>query len=56
MGTAVLDGVSEFISAEHGLLVVNHEYTNAEIMFPKFASVVKETKDGKEEEKVKLGE
>jgi uncharacterized protein len=35
-------------SNTRGLLVVNHEYTNAEIMFPAFATVGKD-KDGKDE-------
>ena len=51
IGFIPLDG-----NPDHGLLVVNQEYKNAEIMFPKFTSIVKETKNGKEVEKVQLGE
>ncbi len=55
IGFIPLDG-----AADRGLLVVNHEYTNGELMFPAWATVVKETveKDGvkKEVEKVKLGD
>jgi secreted PhoX family phosphatase len=41
-------------SSDHGLLVVNHEYTNAELMFPGFASIQTVTEDGKEKQKVVL--
>jgi uncharacterized protein len=55
IGFIPLDG-----SSERGLLVVNHEYTNAELMFPNWATVVTEVqeKDGvkKEVQKVKMGE
>lgn len=40
-------------SGERGLLVVNHEYTNAELMFPGFASV---QKDSEGKDKVVTGE
>jgi uncharacterized protein len=40
-------------SSDHGLLVVNHEYTNPELMFPKWASIGKDA-DGKD--KVVMGE
>ena len=43
-------------SAEHGLMVVNHEYTNAELMFPNWAKIGKQTKDGKEEDVVIKGQ
>jgi uncharacterized protein len=40
-------------SSDRGILVVNHEYTNAELMFPNWAKLGKD-KDGKD--KVELGE
>lgn len=40
-------------TGDHGLLVVNHEYTNAELMFPNWATV---GKDGEGKDKVLMGE
>lgn len=48
VGFIPLDG-----AADRGLLVVNHEYTNPELMFPGFATV---GKDGEGKDKVILGE
>jgi secreted PhoX family phosphatase len=50
IGFVPLDG-----SSDHGLLVVNHEYTNAELMFPGFGTIQTVTEDGKEKQKVVLG-
>jgi secreted PhoX family phosphatase len=51
IGFIPLDG-----SSDHGLLVVNHEYTNAELMFPGFATIQTVTEDGKEKKTVALGD
>ncbi|MEQ8479386.1 MAG: PhoX family phosphatase [Hoeflea sp.] len=48
VGFIPLDGAND-----HGLLVVNHEYTNAELMFPNWASI---GKDGEGKDKVMMGE
>jgi uncharacterized protein len=48
VGFIPLDG-----SADRGLLVVNHEYTNSELMFPNWASI---GKDDEGKDKVKMGE
>jgi hypothetical protein len=48
VGFIPLDGADD-----HGLLVVNHEYTNAELMFPNWATI---GKDGEGKDKVMTGE
>ncbi|MBK8456849.1 MAG: PhoX family phosphatase [Phyllobacteriaceae bacterium] len=48
IGFLPLDG-----SADRGLLLVNHEYTNPELMFPAFARI---EKDAEGKEKVTMGE
>jgi secreted PhoX family phosphatase len=48
VGFIPLDGADD-----HGLLVVNHEYTNAELMFPNWATI---GKDGEGKDKVMIGE
>jgi secreted PhoX family phosphatase len=48
VGFIPLDGADD-----RGLLVVNHEYTNAELMFPNWASI---GKDGEGKDKVMMGE
>ncbi len=48
VGFIPLDG-----EADRGLLVVNHEYTNAELMFPNWATI---GKDDEGKDKVKMGE
>jgi uncharacterized protein len=48
VGFIPLDG-----KPDHGLLVVNHEYTNAELMFPNWATI---GKDGEGKDKVNMGE
>jgi hypothetical protein len=48
VGFIPLDGADD-----HGLLVVNHEYTNAELMFPNWATI---GKDGEGKDKVMMGE
>ncbi|PBB22860.1 MULTISPECIES: PhoX family phosphatase [unclassified Mesorhizobium] len=45
VGYVAIDG-----SAEHGLLVVNHEYTNPHLMFPGIVAIVE--KDGKKKAEV----
>ena len=48
IGFVPIDG-----SSDHGLLLVNHEYTNAELMFPGWARV---EKDSEGKDKVVMGE
>lgn len=48
IGFVPIDG-----SSDHGLLLVNHEYTNAELMFPGWAKV---EKDSEGKDKVVMGE
>jgi hypothetical protein len=54
VGLIPMPGSSD--ASSHALLVVNHEYTNEELMFPGIVSIVEETKDGKTTKRAKIAD